>query len=50
MANVSVKGSDFECSGVSGMQQSIREARNSAATHVITKLQQMALNHTTAIL
>ncbi|CAH1439242.1 unnamed protein product [Lactuca virosa] len=50
VANVSVKGSDFECSGVSGMQQSIREARNSAATHVITKLQQMALNHTTAIL
>ncbi|CAI9277451.1 unnamed protein product [Lactuca saligna] len=50
VANVSVKGSDFECSGVSGMQQSIREARNSAATHVITKLQQMALNHTATIL
>lgn len=50
VANVSVKGTDFECSGVSGVQQSIREARNSAATHVITKLQQMAVKHTTAIL
>lgn len=50
VANVSVKGTDFECSGVSGVQQSICEARNSAATHVITKLQQMALKHTTAIL
>ncbi|KAL4567714.1 hypothetical protein LXL04_023306 [Taraxacum kok-saghyz] len=50
VANVSVKGSDFECSGVSGMQQTSHEARNSAATHVITKLQQMALNSTTALL
>lgn len=50
VANVTVKGTDFECSNVSGVQPSIREARNSAATQVITKLQQMAIQHTTAAL
>ncbi|KVH80427.1 hypothetical protein Ccrd_025497 [Cynara cardunculus var. scolymus] len=49
VANVTVKGTDFECSDVSGIQASIREARNSAATLVIMKLQQMAIQHTTAL-
>ncbi|KAI3692677.1 hypothetical protein L6452_32498 [Arctium lappa] len=48
VANVTVKGTDFECSDASGGQPSIREARNSAATQVITKLQQMAIQHPTA--
>ncbi|KAK1418947.1 hypothetical protein QVD17_28100 [Tagetes erecta] len=42
MANVTVKGTNFECSGVSGIQLSIHEARNSAATSAIMRLQQMA--------
>ncbi|KAI3756633.1 hypothetical protein L1987_56455 [Smallanthus sonchifolius] len=41
-ANVTVKGTNFECSGVSGDKPSIHEARNSAATNLITRLQQMA--------
>nr|XP_043627616.1 uncharacterized protein LOC122599215 isoform X2 [Erigeron canadensis] len=45
VANVSVKGTNFECSGLSGIQPTIHEARNSAATHVIAKLQQMASEH-----
>ncbi|XP_076919946.1 uncharacterized protein LOC143580924 [Bidens hawaiensis] len=42
VVNVTVKGANFECSGVSGNIPSIHEARNSAATHVIMRLQQMA--------
>ncbi|KAL8238683.1 hypothetical protein R6Q59_015250 [Mikania micrantha] len=42
VANVTVKGTNFDCSGVSGIQPSIPEARDSAATHAITRLQQMA--------
>lgn len=42
MANVTVKGTNFECSVVSGIQPGIHEARNSAATHAIMRLQQMA--------
>ncbi|KAI3828992.1 hypothetical protein L1987_03105 [Smallanthus sonchifolius] len=42
VANVTVKGTNFECSGVSGIQPSIHEARNSAATHAITRLQLIA--------
>lgn len=42
MSNVTLKGTNFECSGEGGLQPSIHEARNSAATHVVTKLQQMA--------
>ncbi|GJZ27032.1 hypothetical protein Tco_0571285 [Tanacetum coccineum] len=48
VANVSIKGTNFECSGLSAVLPSIQEARNSAATHVITKLQQMANEHNTA--
>ncbi|KAL8196100.1 hypothetical protein R6Q57_025100 [Mikania cordata] len=50
VANVTVKGTNFVCSGVSGDQPSIHEARNSAATHVITRLQQMANGMNTATL
>ncbi|XP_076898534.1 uncharacterized protein LOC143552128 [Bidens hawaiensis] len=42
VVNVTVKGANFECSGASGNKQSIHEARNSAATNVIMRLQQMA--------
>ncbi|KAI7743468.1 hypothetical protein M8C21_011319 [Ambrosia artemisiifolia] len=50
VANVTVKGANFECSGVSGNQPSIHEARNSAASHVIMRLQQMANGAKTATL
>ncbi|KAK9068090.1 hypothetical protein SSX86_012201 [Deinandra increscens subsp. villosa] len=50
VANVTVKGTNFESSGVSGIRPSISEARNSAATHVITRLQQMANVMHTALL
>ncbi|PWA94735.1 hypothetical protein CTI12_AA056850 [Artemisia annua] len=45
VANVSLKGTNFECSGLSAMLPSVQEARNSAATNVITKLQQLANEH-----
>ncbi|KAF5816389.1 putative double-stranded RNA-binding domain-containing protein [Helianthus annuus] len=50
VANVTVKGANFECSGVSGNLPSIHEARNSAATHMIMRLQQMANGTKTATL
>ncbi|KAM0030382.1 hypothetical protein Hdeb2414_s0018g00536471 [Helianthus debilis subsp. tardiflorus] len=50
VANVTVKGANFECSGVSGNLPSIHEARNSAATHMIMRLQQMANETKTASL
>ncbi|KAJ9537230.1 hypothetical protein OSB04_029963 [Centaurea solstitialis] len=49
VASITVKGTDFECSDVSGIQESIREARNLAATQMIAKLQQMAIQHTIAL-
>ncbi|XP_071690271.1 uncharacterized protein [Rutidosis leptorrhynchoides] len=49
VANVTIKGLEFECSGVSGLQPSLHEAKNSAAMHLITKLQQMAGELNTAL-
>lgn len=42
LADVTVKGLDFECSGGSDLHPSPHEARDSAAAQMITKLQSMA--------
>uniref|UniRef100_A0A5B7BBS7 DRBM domain-containing protein n=1 Tax=Davidia involucrata TaxID=16924 RepID=A0A5B7BBS7_DAVIN len=42
LANVTVKGMDFDCSGGSDLRSTPREARESAAAQMITKLQNMA--------
>ncbi|XP_059632887.1 uncharacterized protein LOC132275422 isoform X2 [Cornus florida] len=42
LANVTVKGMDFECSGGSSLRSNPREARESAAAQMIGKLQDMA--------
>ncbi|CAK9161131.1 unnamed protein product [Ilex paraguariensis] len=42
LADVTIKGVDFECSAGSSLLSNPREARESAATQMIAKLQSMA--------